>query len=188
MASQKKDTWKFKKWFTVYAPKVFGDSIVIGEMPANGDKDVSNRNINISLNTLTNNPSHMYTTAVLRVDEVNGDNVTTKLVRLRLPYSYLRSIVRRYRSISNVRISGITKDGIKVVAKVLVVTKERTTNSKVVGMRKELSEYLNEEIPKNTYEELLKAIMEGRIQSELNSKMTHITPINKVEFTAFEVN
>lgn len=187
MASQKKDTWKFKKWFTVYAPNVFGEEKIIGEMPANNEKVVSSRNINIALSNITNNPSHMYINAKLKVDEVNGDNVTTKLVELRLPYSYMRSLVRRYRSISNTRVVGTSKDGFKVIVKALAITNGRTTHSRTIAMRKEMSEYITSNLKDSTYEDTIKSIMEGRMQSELKSKIEHIAPINKIEIIAFEL-
>ncbi|ASI13497.1 30S ribosomal protein S3Ae [Candidatus Mancarchaeum acidiphilum] len=186
MALQKKDNWKFKKWFTVYAPAVFGGNIVVGEMPANSDKNILNRNIRISLNSLTNNPSHMYTTAVLKVNEVNGDNLNTKLSELRLPYSYLRSLVRRYRSISNSRVEGVTKDGIKTVIKSLVVTRERSPHTKIVGIRKEMTDYINKTLPNLTYDEVVKSIMEGRLQSDIKSSVEHIAKVNRVEVVALE--
>jgi small subunit ribosomal protein S3Ae len=45
MAIQKKgENWKMKKWFSVYAPKLFNDAM-LGEMPANDESSVIGRKL-----------------------------------------------------------------------------------------------------------------------------------------------
>lgn len=66
MALQKKsDNWKLKKWYSIYAPKLFNEA-VIGEMPANEDSAAVGRKIVVGLDVLTKNPSHAYTNVVLK--------------------------------------------------------------------------------------------------------------------------
>ena len=117
MAVQKKaDKWKLKKWFSVYAPKQFNDA-VIGEMPANDEKSAVGRNIVVGLDALTHNPSHAYTNVVLKVVSAEGSAAHTKLVSITQLYSYIRSLVRRYKSIATSscrsRIEGRHEDGLQ---------------------------------------------------------------------------
>src|ERR1700733_3879419 len=101
MAIAKKgaDKWKLKQWYSVYAPKVFNDAL-IGEMPGNDEKAVLGRKIVVGLDSLTKNPSNAYTTVELKVTDVNGNAAHTKLVSISQLYSYIRSLVRRYRSVA----------------------------------------------------------------------------------------
>ena len=57
MALQKKETWKMKKWFSVYASSEFNTAL-IGEMPANDDEAAMGRSIVVSLDALTADPAN----------------------------------------------------------------------------------------------------------------------------------
>ena len=188
MAMQKKvDNWKLKKWFTVYAPKVFNDALV-GEMPANDEKAAMGRNIVVSLDTLTHNSSHAYTNVVLKVTEVQGNIAHTKLIRISQHHSYIRSLVRRYRSIALSVLPVSTKDNIKVVVKLLDITKARTAHSKIVGIRKEMNEYTTNFFKENDLNTTVSSILEGRFQADLLNKLSHITDLNKIEVRKLEID
>ena len=150
MALQKKGTenWKMKKWFSVYAPKVFNDALV-GEMPANNEKSAIGRNIVVGLDSLTRNPSNAYATVTLKVIDVNGNAAHTKLVSISQLYSYIRSLVRRYRSVATLVLPVKSKDGTDLVVKMLVITRARTTHSRITGLRKEMVALINDYFKEN---------------------------------------
>lgn len=187
MAVQKKaDKWKLKKWFSVYAPKQFNDAIV-GEMPANDEKSAVGRKIVIGLDSLTHNPNHAYTNVVLRVTSAEGSAAHTQLVSIVQLYSYIRSLVRRYKSISTSVLPVVSKDGKKMVLKMLVITRQRATNSRISGIRKEMNERITSYARDTDSTEIINAIVEGKFQAELSANLRHITPISKVEVRALEI-
>lgn len=187
MALQKKvEKWKLKKWYVVYAPKVLNETMV-GEMPANDEKAAMNRNIVVSLDALTKNPSHAYTNVVLRVTEVEGNIARTKLIEIAQLYSYIRSLVRRYRSIATSVLPVATKDGVRVVIKLLAITRARTTHSRILGIRTEMNDFAANYFRENNFNTAIAAIIEGRFQSELANKLEHITSLNKVEVRKLEI-
>jgi small subunit ribosomal protein S3Ae len=187
MASQKKgETWKIKKWYSVYAPKVMGGDAVIGEFPANDDKAALGRNMIIGLDTITKNPSHAYTNVLLKVTDVNGTTAHTQLVSIRQLYSYIRSLVRRYKSISNSVVKVASKDDNMIVLKMLVVTRSRTTHSKITGMRKEMEKAIMEYAKEKDAKEIITSVIDGSLQANMASSLMHITPISKVEVRALE--
>lgn len=187
MAVQKKaDKWKLKKWFSVYAPKQFND-LVIGEMPANDEKAAIGRKIEIGLDVLTHNPSHAYTNVTLRVTGAEGTAAQTKLVSINLLYSYIRSLVRRYKSIATSVLPVTSKDGQKMVFKMLVITRQRATHSRIAGIRQEMNEYLIAHAKETDTSEIVGSIIEGKFQAQLGAKLRHITPISKVEVRALEI-
>ena len=190
MASQKKgETWKMKKWYAVYAPKVMGGGdTIIGEFPANDDKAAIGRNMIIGLDTITKNPSHAYTNVLLKVTDVNGTSAHTQLVSIRQLYSYIRSLVRRYKSISNSVIKVASKDNNTVILKMLVVTRSRTTHSKITGIRKEMDEQIIEYAKDKDAKEIIASVMDGSFQANLAGKLMHITPVSKIEVRALEFN
>lgn len=188
MALQKKglDNWKLKQWYAVYAPKVFNDAL-IGEMPGNDEKAVIGRKIVVGLDSLTKNPSNAYTTVELKVIEVNGNSAHTKLVSISQLYSYIRSLVRRYRSVATSVLPVKTKDGTKMVVKMLVITKARTTHSRISGIRKEMNAHIQNYFTENDANTAITAVIEGKFQAELAAKLRHIAPLNKVEVKTLEV-
>ncbi len=186
MAVQKSDKWKFKKWYTILAPKMFNE-IEIGEMPANSDKSALGRNIKVALSNLTNNPSNSSTNVILKVTDVNGNVAHTQIVEISQLYAYIRSLVRRYRSVASAVQPVKTKDDVEMVAKVIIITRGRTAHTKLIGLRKELEGYLKSYFSENEHNAAIMAIVEGRLQSELATKLNHIAPINKIEVNKLEI-
>jgi small subunit ribosomal protein S3Ae len=186
MVLQKKETWKLKKWFSVYAPSAFGTAL-IGEMPANDDAAAMGRSIVVSLDALTHNPSHAYTNVKFRITEVNGTTANTKLVSMEQLYSYIRSLVRKYRSVATLVQKVQTKDGVNMVAKLLIVTRQRATTRKIVGIRKEAGEIAKGYFLENDANAIIAAILGGKLQSDLAARLNHIAPINKIEVRKLEV-
>jgi small subunit ribosomal protein S3Ae len=187
MAIQKKgEKWKMKKWFSVYAPKVFNE-LMIGEMPANDDEAVMGRNIVVGLDVLTRNPSHAYTNVVLKVTEVNGNAAHTKLISISQLHSYIRSLVRRYRSVASLVLPVTTRDGTQMVVKALVITRSRVTHSRVVGIRKEMAVLAASFCKENDTNDVINAILEGKFQSTLASQLKHIAPLNKIEIKKLDI-
>lgn len=188
MVIQKKgvDNWKLKKWYSVYAPKLFND-VIVGEMPGNEDKSVIGRNIVIGLDSLTRNQSNAYTSVVLKVTDVNGNAAHTRLVSISQLHSYIRSLVRRYRSVASTVIPVKSMDGTGIVVKMLVITRARTTRSRIVGLRKETNELVAKFFSESEADTAIRAVIEGRFQAEMASKLKHIAPLNKVEVKMLEI-
>jgi small subunit ribosomal protein S3Ae len=186
MALQKKETWKMKKWFSVYAPSEF-NTAMIGEMPANDDEAAMGRSIVVSLDALTHNPSHAYTNVKFKITGINGTSANTKLVSMEQLYSYIRSLVRKYRSVATLVQNVQTKDDVKMVVKLLIVTRQRATARKIVGIRKEATEIAKGYFLENNASAIIAAILEGKFQSDLASRLNHIAPLNKIEVRKLEV-
>lgn len=186
MATGKADKWKLKKWFSVKAPKLFKE-VSIGEMPANSDRSVISRNITTDLFSLTNNPAHMYTNVKFRVHSVNGDAAQTKLILVEQLYSYIRSLARRHRTLSELVLPVSTKDGVKMVVKSIVVANGRIPKTRIVGIRKEVRQSLEEYFGKTDAADVVNSVIEKKLQAELASKVKHISQINKVEIKKLEI-
>ncbi|MDE1865891.1 MAG: hypothetical protein KGH94_04625 [Candidatus Micrarchaeota archaeon] len=187
MATQKKsDNWKLKKWFSVHAPKQFNEAI-IGEMPANDEKAAVGRKIEVGLDVLTHNPSHAYTNVVLKVVDAEGSAAHTKLVSINLLYSYIRSLVRRYKSIATSVLPVSSKDGTGMVLKMLAITRQRSTHSRIRGIREEMNERALAYAKETNATDMINSIIEGKFQAEMAAQLRHITPISKIEVRALEV-
>jgi small subunit ribosomal protein S3Ae len=187
MAVQKgADKWKLKKWFNVYAPNVFNNAM-IGEMPAKDDAAAIGRTIVLNLDYITHNPAHAYTNVILKVTGTEGEAAHTSLVRMEMLNSYLRSFIRRNRSISAAVIPATTKDGVSIVVKLIAVTRQRTEHTKIKGLRKAMNDYIKAYFKETTLDEAINSIMEGKFQADVASKLMHIADLNKVEIKRLEI-
>lgn len=187
MAFQRKsDKWKLKKWFTVYAPKAF-NSVSIGEMPANDEKVILNRDIYVSLDFITHNPANAYTNMVFKITSVDGNSAHTRLARIELIYSYVRSLVRRYHSVADCVLTVKTKDDTSMIVKLLLITKSRTAHSRIAGMRKEATEFTKNRFLESDTDTIVSDIIAGKFQSALASKVKHIAETSKVEVRRLDI-
>ncbi|MGC8649081.1 MAG: hypothetical protein ACP5UN_02590 [Candidatus Micrarchaeia archaeon] len=180
------DKWKLKKWFLIIAPKMFNEA-TISEMPVTNEKKVVGRNIVIGLDVLTGNPSHADTNATLKVVELNGERAITKLIELEMVASYIKSFVRRYKSIAHVILPTTTKDGKNVVLKLIAVTRTKTATSKLKGLRKEMSDFSEEYFKSNDLDSIIKNIIDGNFQTDLGTKVKHIAELSKLSVRKLEI-
>jgi small subunit ribosomal protein S3Ae len=187
LASQKGiEKWKQKKWFNIYAPHLFNDKVIC-EMPANDEKAAMGRNINIALSQLTGNPSHAYTNVVLKVSGIEGNTAKTTIAKIELLNSYIRSLVKRGRSVSNAVLGAKSRDNVPMVAKILVVTYRKTTHANVIAIRKLAGEFTSSYFAETDSSDIVSSVIDGRMQAELTKKLSRIIPINKVEMRKLEV-
>jgi small subunit ribosomal protein S3Ae len=187
MAIQKGiDKWKTKKWFTVYAPKAFEEKKIC-EIPGEDEKAVQGRKIKVSLDTLTHKPQHSISNVIMRVESVNGDSAHTKLVMIEEVYSYIRSLVRRYRSVSSVVVPVKSSSGDSFVIKAMAITKERTAASRLKAIRKIIEERIKELSAENSSDWIVKSVIEGTMQADLHEKANKIAQIGKIEIRKIEI-
>lgn len=187
MATQKGiDNWKAKKWFTVQAPKVFNEAD-LGEMPGKDDKSVIGRNVTVGLDSLTHNPQNANTNLVFKVVETNGDKAQTKLVEMGLLFSFVRTIVRRYKSVSTTVINAVSKDGASMTVKPIVVTGQRSAASRLRLIRDETVGFIGAYVREHEADAIVKAVIDSSLQQELYAKLRHIGPLSKVEIKKLEI-
>lgn len=187
MASAKGiENWKAKKWFVVQAPKVFSEA-QLGEMPGKDEKAVIGRNVIVSLDSLTHNPQNANTNLVFKITEVNGDRAQARLAEMGLLFSFVRTIVRRYKSVSTSVIKARTKDGVAMTVKPIVVTMQRSPSSKLKGIRVETKDFIEKYVQSNDSDTIIKAIIDGNMQQELYARLKHVSPLSKVEIRKLEI-
>jgi small subunit ribosomal protein S3Ae len=186
MASQKaQDKWKSKKWFNVYAPKLFGEAI-IGEVPAADDKKVLGRVINVSLSWITKNPQHSFMNVGLRINNADGNAAHTEIDVLANSYSYLHSLTRRYSTAIYTRSALKDRDGKGLVIKMLAITRDRIGERKQSVLRLELIRFVKEYLASMSTEELVKSVMDGKFQADGRNVINKIAVVNKLEVNKIE--
>ncbi len=180
------DKWKTKSWYTVYAPEIF-EGKEIGKVPATEDKILLNRIIRIGLADITGDFSQTNITVRFRIDTVKGKAAQTKLIGHELSRGYLKTLVRRGRSVLNVVQDVLTKDEIPLRIKTAIFTARRTSTPAAKEIRRQVRDEVAARTKSATFQQLEQEIIFGKFSSKVFSKVKKIAPMRRVEIRKTEV-
>jgi len=180
------DKWKSKAWYQVYAPDMF-DQKEIAEVPATEDSKLIDRVLRVSLGDLTGDMTKSYLNLKFRITEVKGKSAFTKLIGHYLSSSYMRSLVRRRRSIVDDVVDVVTSDDVKLRVKVAVFTSRRLSTESRTAMRLEMRHELLEHSKQTDFNTLEQEIIFGKLASKLYKVAKKVAPVKRVEIRKTEV-
>jgi len=180
-----REKWKYKKWYTVVAPPLFGE-VEIGSIPADEDWKVIGRTVEVTMYELTGDISQLHIRFKFQVVGVEGERAITRFKLLELARDYLRSLTRRKSS----KVAGIvnltTRDGYGIRVTAATFTTYRCKASQKKAIRKIMFDVLNRESSEKTLDEFIKASL-GEIQSKIFQEAKKIYPVRKVEIAKIKL-
>lgn len=192
MANPKKgkvvDKWKAKTWFSVLAPPVF-ENKEIAEVVATEDKTLVGRVVRVSLMDATGSGSQnaMFTILKFRVTEVKGHNAHTALIGYEILPTYLKTLVRRNKSLIHVSVPVKTKEDQTVYVKVIAVTGSKVSQNTKKNLRNSLVDEIKKGTDGLTYDQLMQEVLYGRLTSKLFGRLKTISPMKRVEVRKCEL-
>ena len=167
---------KKKKWYTILASSEFNKQ-VIAETISSDPKSLIGRTIKFSLMNLTREIKHQNIKIIFSINSVNENNALTEVVGYELVPSFIKRITRTGREkIDNVN-TYETKNNIKLVLKLLIMTKSKTKRSILSNLRHKSKEFLTAKIQKQDYSELITSLITYTLQKELKSTLSKIYPV-----------
>ncbi|RLF60512.1 MAG: 30S ribosomal protein S3ae [Thermoplasmata archaeon] len=183
---RKVDTWKTKRWFDIYAPKMFNE-IKIGETVASDPDRLIGRVVEVTLKDLTGDFTKQYIKLRFQIDEVKGDKAYTKFKGLLLSREYMRSQIRR----KTTRVEGIfdavTKSGEKLRVRTIAIARGRSQTSQERAIRKAMVEVVKKRIENSTLEEFIEQVLNGSISKEMHDVAHKICPLKNVDIRKIKV-
>lgn len=177
-----------KKWYSVLAPQHF-ENKEIGEVVSADENNLLNRVVSVSLAELSGQYSQnsLFTSLNFKIKDVKGRNAYSELVGHEISNSYVRTLVRRNRSLVNVVHDISTRDGKKVRLKLIAVSAAKLSET----MRKNLYHAIMEELRKLDgevdYYQLMDEVIFGKLAMKLFSKLSKITAMYRVEVRKSEL-
>jgi len=182
------DKQKVKEWYKVLAPEKY-ESKELGEVVASDGKLLMNRIIPVSLGDLTGRFSQtaLYTTLSFRVKDVRGKAAHTELIGHQLASSYLRTFVRRRRSVLHSVLDISTKDDKSVRLKLVAVTHDKISETQRRNLRHVIEDEVKAASKEFSYYDLMDEIMYGRLATRIFNKAKDVTPMGRVEFRKSEL-
>jgi small subunit ribosomal protein S3Ae len=181
------DKWKMKSWYTIYAPEIF-EGKEIGKVPALEDKYLANRIIRISLAEITGDLSQSYASIIFRVDSIKGKSANTKMMGHELSKGYLKTLVRRGRSVLGVIQDVTTKDGVSLRVKAMVYTARRVSTPVSKAIRASVSKEITDRAKEMPFSIIEQEMIFGKFSSRIFNNIKKIAPIKRVEIRKTEVN
>ncbi len=185
-ARKVKDRWKSKVWYDVYAPEIFGAS-VIGETLADSPEKLDGRVSQITLQDITGDFSQMHVKLSFQINRVVGLDAHTKFIGHDLTSDYIRRLTRRKHSKMDGIYDVTTLDGYRVRIKPMAITERRIKSSQQHAIRAEMDQVVNETAGRATLPEVIKSMISGEMSKSIFRKCKPIYPIKRVEIRRSQI-
>ena len=177
------DVWKKKRWYTVLSPSVFNNA-PIGETPCTDAEELQGRNMTINLMVLTGNTKKQSYNVTFEVTGVSGDRVSTKLRRYEIMPAALKRMVRKGKTRIDDSFATKTMDNICVRIKPILLTANVVNKAVETDIRKYVKEFILQQTPKLTYDQLVGDIVSGKLQKSVREQVNKIYPVVTCEVRA----
>lgn len=177
---------KGKKWFTIIAPKVFGERELAKTMAVDQELLVGRR-IVVSLIELTNDFSKYHMKFFFRIKKVEGEKAFTEFDGSECLRDYIsRMVIRRVRRVDTVQ--GLkTKDDKVIIVKGLTVLSRKIKSNVKKIIRKSVAEAIKAEVENSTLDEFINNIISNEMKNKILKENRKIYPIRNFEIRKTEV-
>ena len=176
---------KGKEWYTLIAPKVFGEK-EIGETPASDEKLLIGRRVETNLMNLTDDLSKYYIKFYFRVKSVKEGKAFTEFDGLECLRDYISRFIRyRVRRIDTIQ-DLKTKDGKKLRVKTITITSKKIKRNVERDLKKFVENVMKKEVESNDLDEFIKRIVDNRIKNYILNQGSKIYPIRVFEIRKVE--
>jgi|GEM_PF-335225 len=180
------DKWKTKIWFNIVAPEMFGRAAA-GETPANSQKQLIGRRIEMTLGDLMGDPSKHHMKMIFEVNGVSGDTATTKFIAHTITKDYMRSLVKRKTSKVDANAVVETKDGYRLRVKASAYTLKRARRRQIKAIRAIMHEEVVHRAKSLTLNEFIREAVLGKLASDIYRKGKQVYPLRRVEIYKTQV-
>jgi len=182
------DKWKLKSWYNIKAPETF-EGKELGQLISSDEANLKNRIIRIGLGEITGSftSGTAYTSVLFRVTDVSGKQVSTKYIGHELAPSYIKTLLRRRRSIiynvDNVK----TTDGHVLCVKSVAVTAFKVSEAVRKDLRAAISQNVKTLGGEMTLNALVQDVVFGKFSAKIFGKVKNLTPMRRMEIRKSEL-
>jgi small subunit ribosomal protein S3Ae len=169
-----------KRWYTLHAPEQF-DRAELGETLADEPEKIIDRTVETTLGDINDDASENNTKLTFRVTDVGSDAAYTEFIKHELTRDYVRSLVRRGASKIEAYVTVRTTDDYRVQLQPVAFTTKKADESQEKAIRRIMIDQVQEAAAENTFEELVDAVVQGRLSSAIYGEAKTIYPLRRVE-------
>ena len=179
-ARKQRDKWKLKRWYTIRAPRHPWDFKRIGETLGESVEHIIGRVYEMTQQEFDGNFSKMHVVMRFRVTECVGQDALTTFIGHHHQTDHTRRQIRRYRGKVDDVIDVVTTDGYLVRMKPLIITQQRVQTSVKQDMRTRTRDIIIAFCAKNTYSDVQRALLDGKLEEEIEKGVKSIYPVRSV--------
>jgi len=175
-----------KKWHSIYTSKSF-NSTFIGECPVVSAEDLRGRTVTVSLANLTGEIRQQGTSLKFEINEIKDGSGIADIVGYEAAPTQLKRIIRKGVERIDDSFRCRTGDNKLVVIKPFAVTRVSTNNSKVKQLRKAIHTLLQNEISRNSFENVIHGIITTKLQKSIRTSLKKLHPLAAFEIKKLQI-
>ena len=177
---------KGKEWYTIVAPKFFGEKDIGKTLTADPEKIVG-RVVSLSAMDLIDDLNKFHLKFMFRIVKVEGNNAFTEFKGSECMQDFIsRMVLRGNRRIDVVQDIKM-KDGVNVRVKVLATISKKATSSVGKLIRSLIHQLIKEDVERLTLEQLVKKIISNELRAKVLKESKSIYPIRNFEIRRTEI-
>ncbi len=180
MPKKTRTLWKDKKWYTVYAPALFGNC-EIGETIALKPEDLIDRTVETTLRDVTGDFTQQHVKLYFQINDVKGEKAYTRFTGHDLTRDYIRMHVRRGTTRVDIITDVETSDGCKARIRALAFTVQRVAASQHKAIRDAMREVIREAADRSSYSGFIHEMILGKLSADIHKQVKLIYPVKKIE-------
>lgn len=175
-----RDKWKMKSWVTVTASPSFG-KMPIARVPLTDVEKPSGRVIETTLyDILKQDPQHYAFKLFFQIDSVEGDTANTVFKGHEYSREFLRSLIRRGSSMSDLIKDYRTKDGYLVRVYCIALSQGKMNSSKKHDLRLIMDKVIAEKAAGMNYEGFVQELVLQKVASDVYNEAKKVTHLRHV--------
>ncbi len=175
-----------KKWYEVYAPKLFGGKL-IAETPSFDASKLIGRKIEANVMTLLKEYSRFFVKLFFKIDKVDDTKAYTKFTGFECMRERIyRMVQRRSRRVDLIHYV-TTKDGKKLRVKIIFILIRRVNTSTKSASRAEMKKYIEDYAGKKNFEDFVIEAIKGVVQEKAKKACSKVYPIGDIEIRKVEL-
>ena len=176
---------KKKKWYAMCA-RMFNNA-ALGETFAAEESKLLGRVVSVNLASLSGDIKRQSVSLRFKISSVKEGNAYADVISYVTSANAIKRLVRRGVERFDISFTAETSDHVKVRIKTIVLTRSKTSSSVLKALRKACTESIAKETSNMSYEQLISALIEHRLQSELRKSLSKIYPLKAFEIKVLHV-
>lgn len=177
---------KTKEWYSIIAPKIFGEK-QIGKTMTAVPEQLIGRKIILNMIELARNSDKFFMKVSLKIKRIDGKNAFTELDGTEYLRDYIsRMIMRRIRRVDIIE-DLKTKDGKSIRVKSIAIIPRRIKSSIQEKIRSDITDMLKTDLENSTLEEFISNLISDEIKLRILSEIRKVYPVRNFEIRKTEI-
>ncbi len=177
---------KKKVWVSIVGPNEFKNN-QLGESYVPESKILIGKKLKIDLSSLIGDMRKQSISIGFIVTEVSGNQAKADAISYNLSTAHIRRMVRAGKDKLESSFVADIKNNKKIRVKTLILTKAKTKNSVLTGIRKEISNYFIELGKVSDFNDMLGGMINGELIKDLRANLKKIYPLSVLEIKSIEL-